>query len=298
MTEKDKLQRFIFEHAPVRGEYVHLDDSFLTIISQHGYPPPIQKILGEALAVAVLLSAIIKFTGRLTVQFRGKGRLKMLLAQCNNEFQIRGLAKWDGDLSYEELVAAFRDGVLVIMLETGGNNRYQGIVGWEGDSLAKSIEGYFRDSEQLATKICLSVSEKSAAGFLLQVVPGGDKSATGIAEQVIKPHWEHFSKLMNELSPEDLLQKDYQSLLLSLFQEEPIRIFEPDSIAFACTCSRKRSADALVMIGQKEAEEELEGKNSIVVTCDFCNKEYMFDRVDVAALFEDANKPPTDGSIH
>jgi len=299
MTEKDQLQRFIFEHAPVRGEYVHLDDSFLTIVNQHGYPPAIRKLLGEALTVAVLLSAIIKFTGKLTVQFRGKGKLKLLLAQCNNSFQIRGLAKWDGQLTYEELMASFKEGVLVIMLDTGVNgNRYQGIVGWEGDSLTKSIEGYFRDSEQLATKICLNVTENAAAGLLLQIVPGSDKQATGIDKEIIQPSWEHYSRLVKDLNPADLMTLDYESLLRKLFADEEIRIFNAESVTFGCTCSRQRSAEALAMIGRAEAEEELEGKNSIVVTCDFCNKEYIFDRTDVNEIFDRLEKPPSDGSIH
>src|SRR5262245_26316767 len=100
---KDSLHRFIFENAPVRGEFIYLQTSFQDIITQHQYPPAIRQLLGEALSVAGLLSAIIKFNGRLTVQFRGKGKLKLLLAQCNNNFQMRGLAKWEGELTYEDL---------------------------------------------------------------------------------------------------------------------------------------------------------------------------------------------------
>src|SRR3990167_6218006 len=144
---KDLLQRFIFENEPVRGEYVKLEESLQTILNQHNYPAAVRKLLGEALCAAALLSAIIKFTGRLTVQFRGKGKLKLLLAQCNDRYHLRGLAKYEGDLSYEELMSAFHDGVLVIMLDSGAKGqRYQGVVKWQGDSLAASIEHYFRDS--------------------------------------------------------------------------------------------------------------------------------------------------------
>src|SRR5277367_4669041 len=99
MTQQDLLQRFIFDKAPVRGEYIHLEDSFKEILQQHDYPPAIRRLLGEALCVAGLLTATIKFEGRLTVQFRGKGKLKFLLAQCDNHFHVRGLVKWDGDVT-------------------------------------------------------------------------------------------------------------------------------------------------------------------------------------------------------
>src|SRR5438093_10310945 len=121
MTNKDLLQRFIFDRLPIRGEFIHLQESYQTIINQHPYSQPIRKLLGEALCVAGLLSAIIKFNGRLTVQFRGKGKLKLLLAQCDHNFQMRGLVKYDSEMTYDDLMASFNEGVLVIMLDSGTN---------------------------------------------------------------------------------------------------------------------------------------------------------------------------------
>src|SRR5438105_3477632 len=121
-TENDVLHRFIFEQSPVRGEYVNLLETYQTITQQHPYPAPIRRLLGEALCVAALLSAIIKFEGRLTLQFRGQGKLKLLLAQSNDQSQLRGLVKWDGeDFSYEELMDSFENGVLAIMLDSTKN---------------------------------------------------------------------------------------------------------------------------------------------------------------------------------
>ena len=301
MTKKepvpDILHRFIFDKSPVRGEYIHLQDTYNTILAQHDYPPSIKKLLGEALCVAGLLSAIIKFDGRLTVQFRGKGKLKLLLAQCDNDFHLRGLAKWDDELSYDDLMDSFNDGVLAIMLDGGpGKNRYQGIVQWRGNSFVESIEGYFEYSEQLATRIWLSVGEHSAAGLLLQVLPGATKEEIAIENEVIVPCWERLIHLTEQLQPETLLKFDYQSLLRHLFPEEEIRVFPETPVSFECTCSRKRGADAIELLGRKEAEEELKDKQVIVVTCDFCNKEYVFDRVDVEKIFVD--KESGDGHKH
>src|SRR5579885_587608 len=293
MTNTDSLQRFIFDTSPVRGEYIHLHDSFQTIINQHNYPQPIRKLLGEALSVAGLLSAIIKFNGRLTVQFRGKGKLKLLLAQCDNHFNIRGLAKWKGNLSYEDLMESFNDGVLVIMLDSGPTSRYSGIVSWRGNSLVESIEGYFQESEQLATKLWLSVNDHSAAGLLLQVIPGSDRDAIGIDTEIIYPHWQHITKLTMNLDEQDLLGLEYQQLLNKLYPEEAIRIFPSVPITFNCTCSRKRGEDAIYILGREEAEAELKNNRTIVVTCDFCNREYVYDRVDVAKIFESKDRPST-----
>lgn len=299
MQKVDSLQRFIFENAPVRGELIRLQLSYQTILNQHPYPAPIRKLLGEALCVSALLSAIIKFNGRLTVQFRGKGKLKLLLAQCDNNFHIRGLAKWDGELTEDDLLEAFNDGVLVIMLDAApGKPPYQGVVSWVGNSLIESIQGYFKHSEQLATKLWLEVNEHTAAGLLLQVIPASDRGSKAIESEIIQPHWEHILKLSDSLLPTDLLKLDTESLLKQLYPEEDIRIFAPDAIAFQCTCSRKRGEDAIYILGREEAEAELKDKQTIAVTCDFCNEEYLFDPIDVAKIFEDKDRPPPNKNLH
>jgi molecular chaperone Hsp33 len=295
MIKKDTIHRFIFENAPVRGEFIRLHDCYQTIINQHDYPAPIRKLLGEALCVAGLLAAIIKFTGRLTVQYRGKGKLKFLLVQCDNHFDMRALVKCDGELSYEDLMNEFNNGILVIMLDTGAKgNRYQGIVNWEGNSLVKSIEAYFKKSEQLATKIWLSVDETTAAGLLLQVVPTADKDINLIESEIIAPLWDHLTKEASKATPESLLQTDYQTLLTSIFAEEEIRDFPAKNVQFKCACTRKRGEDAIAILGKEEAEAEIKDKQTIVVTCDFCNTEYMFDKVDVAAIFQKKDPSPPD----
>ncbi|MFZ2315636.1 MAG: Hsp33 family molecular chaperone HslO [Gammaproteobacteria bacterium] len=301
MADKDSLQRFVFENAPVRGEYVHLEDSYQTIINQHNYPEPLRKLLGEALCAASLMSAIIKFDGRLTVQFRGKGKLKMLLAQCDNNLSMRALAQWDGELTHDDLMASFREGTLGILIDSGpSKGRYQGVVAWQGDSLAESLEGYFKDSEQLATKIWFSVTDTTAAGLLMQVVPSTNKKIEEIESELVKPHWTYAVKMTENLTSEDLLNREYETLLTKLFPEEEIRVFPSTPVAFKCTCSRKRGVDAIRLLGEVEADEELKGKNSIVVTCDFCNQQYLFDRSDVDKIFHDNDdeQPPTNIQIH
>jgi molecular chaperone Hsp33 len=293
MSDKDILQRFIFDGAPVRGEIVHLNDSFKSIMKQHNYPPMIQKILGEALVAASLLSAIIKFKGRLTVQFRGNGKLKLLLAQCNQQFQLRGLAQFDSDLKEDELWEALNQGVLGIMMDPDipGGKRYQGIVAWKGQSFIETLEGYFYQSEQLPTRLWFSVNEECAAGMLLQVMPK-DKP------ELYQNDWERLVMLTDTVKPEELLHIENQVLLHRLYSEDDVRVFEKIPVMFSCNCSVERSEHAIAILGQKEAEQELKLKENIVVTCEFCNKAYSFDRVDIARIFAKGDKPPSSTQIH
>jgi molecular chaperone Hsp33 len=299
MKNQDKLQRFLFENAPVRGEVVHLHDTFQQIILQHEYPPLIKRILGEALVLASLLTGIIKFKGRLTLQFQNKSGLKLLLAQSNQDFDLRALAQWDGELNEDELMADLKKGILMIMMDPDNSTqRYQGIVAWKGDSLLESIEGYFQDSEQLLTRIWLAIDETQAAGMLLQVMPpqesdGQDQDATKLQND-----WEHLVHLTNTITAKELLELETETLLHRLFFEEDIRMFEAFDVKFKCTCSSKRGENAILLLGEVEAEEELREKQAIVVKCDFCNKEYIFDRVDVANIFHQGGTPPSSTQIH
>jgi len=275
MNKRDFLQRFLFENAPVRGEIVHLGESYQTIIDQHEYPPFIKKLLGEVLIATILLSATIKFNGRLTVQFKGKGKLKLLVAQCNEQFQIRGLAQFDPDLREEEVLAALKNGVLGIMIdpEVAGGRQYQGIVEWQGNSVAESLEGYFLQSEQLPTRLWISLNETSASGFLLQVMPSEKP-------ELYQNDWEHLVHLTNTLTDNELLNLDNSALLKRLYVEEDVRLFEQIPVGFRCTCSYQRSEHAIELLGKKEAEDELKTKENIIVSCEFCNTEYVFDKIE------------------
>lgn len=286
MNDKDKIQRFLFENADVRGEIVRLSKSYQEIAQQHSYPPAIRHLLGQSLAVASLLSAIIKFQGRLTLQFRGNEALKLLLVQCTNDFQLRGLAQWQGgDLSETDLVAALQNGQLAVIVSPDTSTaRYQGIVAWKGHSLAESIEGYFKDSEQLPTRLWLAVDDTTVAGLLIQPLPreGSKKTQPVVGDN----DWEHLVHLAQTITPEELLNLDNQTILRRLFSQEEVRVFQPAPVEFRCTCSVERGENAIQMLGQEEAEAELKDKQKIVVTCEFCNKEYTFDRVDVAKIFK------------
>jgi molecular chaperone Hsp33 len=287
MNNKDILQKFLFENAPVRGEIVRLHHSFQTIRQQHAYPSAVQQLLGEALVVVNLLSAIIKFKGRLTVQFKGQDKLKLLLTQCDHEFNFRGLAQWQGDPDYIELINALRQGPLAITIEpTGaGKQRYQGIVEWQGNSLAQSIEGYFKNSEQLPTRLWLAVNETDAVGLLLQSMP--DQHSVSYTDD-----WEHIISLAETIKPTELLECDNATLLHRLYHQEAVRLFDPIPVNFKCNCSQKRSENALLLLGEEEANQELTAKQQLVVVCDFCNTPYIFDRVDVAKLFKNQNDSP------
>jgi len=276
-TEPDTLHRFLFEHAPIRGERVHLDASWRSVLERHDYPPLLRQMMGELTAAAVLLAATLKLDGSLMLQIQGSGPLKLLVVECGGDLKLRATAKWEGPLqgSLPELLG---DGRFVItLIQKNGKPAYQGIVALEGESVAEILQNYMSRSEQLETRLWLAVDEHSASGMLLQKLPDhteGDADA-----------WSRFTQLADTLHGDELIQLPTQELLHRLFHEEEVRLFEVQPVSFYCTCTRDNVAQMLRMFGAEEVEAILTERQTIEVRCEFCNHRYEFDKVDAAQLF-------------
>jgi len=280
MPNNDALQRFLFEDHPVRGELVHLNNSYSAILERHPYPPPIQRLLGETLAAAALLSASLKYSGSLILEVHGKGQVNLLLAQANHQGHIRGLAKWEGEIvnetSFAELMAGGKIVITIDLGETG--ERYQGIVALNGEKLAEALASYFAQSEQLPTFIYLTADQHAAAGLLLQALPSDYDRDPGSA-------WEHLTHLSRTLIAEEIIGLPNEEILQQLFPEEDIRLFEEQGISFFCRCNRQRMEHAIVTMGPEEAKPIIQRDKILTVTCEFCNRHHDFDEVDVDKIF-------------
>ncbi len=160
----DQLQRFIFDDSDVRGVHLRLGESYREIIDNNYYPPAVARLLGEFLAAAALLSVTIKFRGSLILQVRGNGEVPLIMAEANSNGDIRGIARDASRALGEDFHTLLGDGQLAITIDPERGKRYQGVVSLAGNSLAACIEGYFRQSEQLATRLWLDADGEHAAG--------------------------------------------------------------------------------------------------------------------------------------
>lgn len=275
----DSVQRFIFEEEDVRGELVHLEQSYQHIMDQHQYPSHVRKVLGEILVSALLLSGSLKFEGELTIQFQGTGVIQMLVAKCSNELGIRGLAQWDATASPEAFHEAFGEGQLVITLQLADNPQYyQSMVPLEHKTVAASLELYFQQSEQLTTKLWLVASDMRAAGLLLQVMPD-----VNLDQKV--DFWERVVSQAKTVDADTLLLWDNLMLLDALYPEDDLRIFAEREVRFCCSCNVEKMEQAVVLLGEADAKALLALSKEIVVRCEFCNCAYTFDSIDVAHIF-------------
>lgn len=295
--DSDCLHRFDFEHLPVRGLLIHMDVSWRALHEHRDYPPSIQKILGESVVASVLLAATIKFDGQLTFQLKGDGPMHLLLAQCTAGLGVRGLARFNatelpvGESTLQQLVG---DGHLTVTLESEDlQQRYQGVVPMVDGRLAQCLEVYFQQSEQLPTRLWLHANEQGVAGMLLQRLPSLSAAKNAVSEahhasetqQQFDDDWQRLQLIADTLRPDELSQLADQEILQRLFNEDDLRLFDSMPVYFKCRCSRERVSGMLQTLGHEEANSVLAEQGQIEVHCDFCNRAYVFDAVDVAQLF-------------
>jgi molecular chaperone Hsp33 len=292
MHDRDCLHRFVFERYPIRGHLVHLDAAWRALIEHRHYPEAIRNILGEAVAASLLLAATIKFEGVLSMQLQGEGPVHLLLAQCTSGLGVRGLARYregqdQGAIGAAGVDAAVSDligaGNLTVTLETdGGAQRYQGIVPISGERLAGSLQAYFENSEQLPTRLWLCADGNGASGMLLQRLPAaGAAGSTALVDDA----WHRLQLIGDTLTPQELGTLADVEILHRLFNEDDLRLFEPSPVYFHCRCSRERVGGMLQGLGEAETRSVLAERGEVEVRCDFCNRAYVFDAVDVAQLF-------------
>lgn len=292
----DLAAAFQIEGWPVRGRLVRLGDTIDAILSAHAYPEPVAALLGEACALAALVGSSLKFEGRLIVQAQGDGPVRYVVADYDTQGHMRGYCRFDE----EEVAAASQgfarpgarsllgQGVFVMTLDRGPDfERTQGITPIEGESLSLAAEHYFQQSEQIPTKVRLSVGSITtdegtgwrAGGALIQLIAGDD--ARGSTEEV----WDRSRALFQTLGDDELLDPTItpETLLFRLFHEDGVRLEDARALVAQCRCSRDRIAGVLTSFKPEERAEMVEADGKIRVTCEYCATVYELEPEEIAA---------------
>lgn len=288
----DSLTRFLIDHAGVRGVHVRLDDAWARVRGnmreEQERAPAAVELLGEALAAAALFTGHTKVDGRLSVQLRTPGALRTLFAECTAAGTVRGIVRVDPDGGpVPRNVSGLGEGsVLAITIENppaAGRRdpvRYQGLVGLDSESLAGAFEDYFRQSEQLPTRLLLATDGERTAGLMLQKLPGDEGDQDG---------WDRSSALFDTLSETELLEVPATLLLTRLFHEDGVQLLGGRELRFGCSCSAGRVEAMLVSLGPDEAlaAAAASGTPGVAeITCEFCGQQYHMEEERLRRLLE------------
>ncbi|WP_449566924.1 Hsp33 family molecular chaperone HslO [Lelliottia nimipressuralis] len=292
MSQHDQLHRYLFEQFAVRGELVTVSETWKQILENHSYPQPVKNILGELLVATSLLTATLKFAGDITVQLQGDGPMILAVINGNNQQQMRGVARVQGEVPEgADLKTLVGNGFLVITITPEEGERYQGVVGLEGDTLAACLEDYFLRSEQLPTRLFIRTGEVdgqlAAGGMLLQVLP---------AQNAQGNDFEHLATLTETIKAEELFTLPANEVLWRLYHEEEVTLYDPQDVEFKCTCSRERCAGALRTLPDEEIDSIMAEDGEIDMNCDYCGSHYVFNSMDIAEIRNNAS--PADPQVH
>jgi molecular chaperone Hsp33 len=294
---QDTLQKFIFDNAAVRGQFIDISATWREVLSRHAYPTAVKKLLGQMVGAAALLSANLKFNGSIIMQIHGDGPVRLLVVECDAELRLRATAKLDpeaviaDDATVQTMLNAHGKGRFIITLDPAdkvpGQQPYQGIVPLDGDDVATVIENYMLRSEQLDTRLWLAADDNVSRGLLLQKLPdhGGKTGVEPLTQEDALETWNRAVILGSTLKEQEILETTVDVLMERLFWEETIRVFDPLKPSFHCTCTREKVGNMLKMLGREEVDSVLEEQGHVGVNCDFCGQHYDYDKVDCAQLF-------------
>jgi molecular chaperone Hsp33 len=304
----DAILPFEVGALDLRGRVVRLGPALDDILARHAYPAPISKLLGEAIALAVLLGSSLKFDGRFILQTQTDGPVRMLVVDYKTAGQVRACAQFDAERvrnagADASTAALLGRGQLAMTIDQGADmNRYQGLVALTGESLEDAAHEYFLRSEQIPTRVRLAVAEElvagpggprhrwRAGGMLLQFLPKkaermrGPDLHPGDAPEGTAPHvvpedeaWVEGQALIGTVGDIELIDPALSSekLLYRLFHEHGVRVFRAAPVEARCSCSRDSVENMLKSFSHEERTDMVEN-GAISVTCEFCSAKYVF----------------------
>ena len=314
----DAVRPFAVETLDVRGRVIQMGPALDTILARHDYPAPVSRLLAEAIVLAVLLGSSLKFEGKFTLQAETDGPVDLVVVDYRTTGDIRAYARFDreavdaSDADAANPGALLGTGILAMTIDQGAHtSRYQGVVPLEGGSFEDVAHTYFRQSEQIPTRVRLAVAEMHvreggairrswrAGGLIVQFLPdapermrsrdlpGGDAPEgveVSIGDIDEDDSWIEAQTLAATAQDDELTDPalPVENLLYRLFNERGVRVFRSTEVRDRCSCSRERIAGVLASFTAEEISESTE-EGAISVTCEFCGAKYGFDPAEFGA---------------
>ena len=298
----DALLPFAIEPLDLRGRVVRLGPTVNAILSHYYYPPPVARLLGEAVTLAALLGALLESHGRFQLQTQSDGVVDMMVVDYDAPGKLRGFARFDAQrLAKADDIsptAVLGRGHLALTIEREQDAaRYQGVAPLEGESLAEAAHIYFRQSEQIPSYVRLAVGEVvtpqgrswRAGGILLQYLPKGgapvkdlapgDAPAGVLIEEDDADAWTEGQALAATVEDHELIDPSLSSetLLYRLFHERGVKVYPERQLSEFCRCSQERIEKLLQSFSVQERRDMIGDDGSIGVTCEFCAIHRSFD---------------------
>ena len=321
--QDDSILPFTVESLDIRGRTVRIGAALDTLLRRHAYPDAVARVLGEAVALAALLGSSLKFEGRFQLQSKTDGPIGMIVADFDTPDSLRAYAQFDADAisalgpGPHAISNLLGNGILALTIDPGGDmNRYQGVVQLSEQGFEGAADQYFRQSEQIPTRVRLAVAEHfadgqrqyRAGGLIAQFLPTsvdrmrqadlhpGDAPAGAelldTNNQQEDNAWTEAKALLNTVEDHELIDPNLSSerLLYRLFHEQGVTIFPAQTVRETCQCSRDRVMAMMRRFTQEDRQAMIGDDGRIGVTCEFCSRHYVFDASEVVQSSDENDK--------
>ncbi len=305
----DVVVPFAVAPLDVRGRAIQVGPLLDTILKRHNYPQDVGFLLGELIVLNIILGSSLKFDGNFILQTQSDGPVSLVVVDFSTPGSVRAYARFDtqaveaagndGRATPRELLG---NGVMALTIDQGPDmQRYQGIVALDGMTLEEVAHQYFRQSEQIPTRVKLSVAQIMRAGdddgpvetgwragglitqFLpesearvsVRDLPGGSGDDEEEEEGLIDEAWVEAASLVDTISDDELTDPNIsvERLLYRLFNEHGVRVFEGIPVEESCQCSREKVL-ALVRSFETDNKNPDVSHDDFTTTCEFCSTVY------------------------
>lgn len=283
----DRAIGFTLPNCNARGRMVRLGPVLEEILSAHAYPQQIECVLAETLALTALLGSILKDAdGQLTLQAQAENGIISMMVCDYRGGELRGYLQFDADRVSElsespTLPELFGKGYLAITFDqSASNERYQGIVALDGESLSAAAESYFMQSDQIPSLVRIGVQHDddgkcTVGGLFLQHLPTGEVGQERLHARENHADWERVAMLGDTVGVAELADANLplEDLLWRLFNEEPeVRLLSEAKLSRGCRCDPEYIKQVLSKFPEVELAEMSDENGVISVDCAFCSK--------------------------
>ncbi len=302
LVDDNVVQPFRLEKSNVRGRMVRLGSVLADTMAKHNYPPPVAGLLSEVATICLLLAGMLKYEGVFTLQIKGSGPIRLLVADVTSRGEIRAYAGFDEaavkkaakrkkDIAHNYYHLLGKKGYIAFTVDQGSvDDRYQGIVELKGSSIVDAVQHYFTQSEQVKTSFKLAVHPQDVqwrtGAIMIQQLP--DENAAKGGEASIED-WTRAVMLLETATDGEMLSPVLATVdvLYRLFHEDGVRVYSPKHVRFKCRCSRERVIGILRTIPRPELEEVCDKEGHVSIKCEFCSEEYIFQREQLDDVYEE-----------
>lgn len=288
----DVIKRFMLFDKTILVNVISAKELVDKAIKIHSLSRTAAAALGRTLIVGAYMGTELKDDKqKLSITINGGGPLGRIVVLSDYGAKVRGYVEnpavelpLNGKGKLDVGGGVGKNGYISVIKDLGLKEPYSGRCPIVDGEIANDFAYYFTVSEQQPSAVALGVLAAdnecvSAGGIFVSALPGADDNAITVMEDILT-NFTRVSDLFKEMTPKDIIDRYFSHFDI---------FYLPDVYpTYECTCNRARLEQVVVSLGRDEAYDILRENGKLELTCQFCNKKYVFTKNDVDTLFSKA----------